>query len=170
MNRKSVIKHILAEAVGNPILVEQYELQDIIAPIIKEMRGLISQAQQKFPTIKSIALKIESGKLERTSLDDVKKIWLDLNHIFTKIFKLRNEMQKEMKESFGDEPMPQELAKLTVSDSYRYISNAQAMSRRAFKHCCFESADSTIEDAEMCEHYMDELSKVLYQITKGMLY
>lgn len=170
MKRESIIKHILAEANGNPILAEQYELQDIISPIIREMRGLISDAKQTLPKIKSYALKIESGKLPRTVLEDVKEMWLNLNHIFTKIFELRNEMAKEVKESLGDGQMPKELSKLIDSDSYRHISNAQAMSRRAFKHCCFESADSTYTDAEMCEHNMDELSDVLYKITKGMLF
>lgn len=66
--------------------------------------------------------------------------------------------------------MAKEVSKLINSNSYRQVSNAQAMSRRAFKHCYFESADSTIADAEMCEHNIDELSDVLYKITNGMLY
>ena len=83
MNRKSVIKHIIAEANGNPILAEQYELSAQISPIIKSMRGLIEKAKGKLKTVKSIASRIESGKLSREYLEDVKKNWLELNHIFT---------------------------------------------------------------------------------------
>lgn len=170
MNRKSVIKHIIAEAKGNPILAEEYAFQETLSPIIKEMRGMIETAKGRLKTIKSLAMKVESGKLGRDSLEDVKQIWLECNHIFTKLFEHRNTIDKHIQDAYKDEVMPMDLAKEVISVSYRHISNAQALSRRAFKHCCFESADSTIEDAELCELDMEKLSKSLYAITKGMLY
>lgn len=170
MNRKSVIKHIIAEAKGNPILAEQYALQDTLSPIIKEMRGLIETAKGRLKTIKSLAMRVESGKLGRDSLEDVKKIWLECNHIFTKLFEHRNTIAKHLQGAYENEAAPMELAKEIISVSYRHISNAQSLSRRAFKHCCSESADSAIEDAELCEMDLDKLSDSLYKITKSMLY
>lgn len=170
MNRKSVIKHIIAEASGHPILAEQYELQAQISPIIKEMRNLIEQAKNLLKTVKSIAYRIESNKLSREYLEDVKQKWLELNHIFTKLFSFRNEMSKYIQQAYIDEITPSDLDKEAIANTYNHISNSQATSRRAFKHCCSESADSTVEDAELCERNMDELSKALYAITKGMLY
>lgn len=170
MNRKSVIKHIISEAKGNPILAEQYAFQETLSPIIKEMRGMIETAKGRLKTIKSLAMKVESGKLGRDSLEDVKKIWLECNHLFTKLFEHRNTIAKHIQDAYKDEVMPMDLAKEVISVSYRHISNAQALSRRAFKHCCFESADSTIEDAELCEMDLGKLSESLYKITKGMLY
>lgn len=170
MDRKSVIKHIIAEAAGNPILAEQYEMKEVLSPIIKSMRGLIEKAKGKLKTVKSIASRIESGKLTRDYLEDVKQTWLELNHIFTEIMYLRNEMAEEVKKNFEGIPMPKELAQLVISSAYRHASNPQSLSRRAYKYCCSESADSTIEDAELCEMDLDKLSETLYSITKGMLY
>ena len=170
MNRKTAIRHIIAEAKGNPILAEEYAFQETLSPIIKEMRGMIETAKGRLKTIKSLAMKVESGKLGRDSLEDVKQIWLECNHIFTKLFEHRNTIAKHIQDAYKDEVMPMDLAKEVISVSYRHISNAQALSRRAFKHCCSESADSTIEDAELCELDMEKLSKSLYAITKGMLY
>lgn len=170
MNRKSVIKQILAEANGNPILAEEYELSSQISPIIKEMRSLIESAKGKLKTVISIASRVESGKLSREYLSDVKKVWLNLNHIFTKLFEFRNEMAKVVQEAYANEVTPSDLEKEVISNTYRHVSNSQATSRRAYKYCCSESADSTIEDAELCERNMEELSKSLYAITKGMLY
>jgi hypothetical protein len=170
MNRTSVIKHIIAEAKGNPILSEQYELSAQISPLIKSIRGLIEKAKGKLKTVKSIASRIESGKLSRDYLEDVKGNWLELNHIFTKMFELRNEMAKHVQAAFENEVTPSDLAKEVISNSYRHISNSQGTSRRGYKYCCSESPDSTIQDAELCELNMDELSKSLYNITKGMLY
>lgn len=170
MNRKSVIKHIIAEANGKPILAEQYAFQETLSPIIKEMRGMIETAKGKLKTIKSLAMKVEGGKLGRDSLEDVKQIWLECNHVFTKLFEHRNTIAKHIQDAYKDEVIPMELAKEVISVSYRHISNAQALSRRAYKHCCFESADSTIEDAELCEMDLQKLSDSFYKITKGMLY
>ena len=131
---------------------------------------MIETAKGRLKTIKSLAMKVESGKLGRDSLEDVKQIWLECNHIFTKLFEHRNTIAKHIQDAYKDEVMPMDLAKEVISGSYRHVSNAQTLSRRAFKHCCSESADSTIEDAELCERDMEKLSKSLYAITKGMLY
>lgn len=134
------------------------------------MRSLIEHSKGKLKTVISIASRIESGKLSREYLEDVKQKWLELNHIFTKLFSFRNEMSKYIQQAYIDEITPSDLDKEAIANTYNHISNSQATSRRAFKHCCSESADSTIEDAELCERNMDELSKALYAITKGMLY
>ena len=106
MNRKSVIKHIIAEAKGNPILAEQYALQDTLSPIIKEMRALIETAKGRLKTIKSLAMKIESGKLGRDSLEDVKKFgwgvitsllnYLNIEIQLLNIFKMLTKMKQHL--------------------------------------------------------------------------
>lgn len=175
MNRKSIIRYIISEAIGKPILSHEddYEysnIKEIASPIIKEMRGKINEAQQKLPTMKSIALKIQSGKLGRESLEDVKRIWLNLNHIMTRIFELRNDLHTSLNDAFEERLVSYEVSRAIISDLYRYISGAQALTRRQYKYCCSESVENIFEDVETMEKYLSNTNDTLYVITKGMLH
>lgn len=175
MNRKSIIRYIISEAIGKPILSHEddYEysnIKEIASPIIKEMRGKINEAQQKLPTMKSIALKIQSGKLGRDSLEDVKRIWLNLNHIMTRLFELRNDLHTSLNDAFEERLVSYEVSRAIISDLYRYISGAQSLTRRQYKFCCGESVENIFEDVETMEKYLSNTNDTLYVITKGILY
>ena len=175
MNRKTAIRHIIAEAIGKPILSHEddYEysnIKEIASPIIRQMRGKINEGQQKLPTMKSIALKIQSGKLGRESLEDVKRIWLNLNHIMTQLFELRNDLHSSLKEAIEERLVSYEVSRAIISDLYRYISGAQALTRRQYKYCCGESVENIFEDIETMENYLSKADDTLYVITKGMLH
>lgn len=175
MNRKTVIRHIIAEAIGKPILsheddYEYSKIKEIASPIIKQMRGKINEAQQKLPTMKSIALKIQSGKLSRESLEDVKQIWLKLNHIMSQLFDLRNDLYSNLESAIEERLVSYEVSRAIIADIYRYISGAQSLTRRQYKYCESESVENIFEDIEKMENYLSNTNDTLYVITKGMLH
>jgi hypothetical protein len=88
----------------------------------------------------------------------------------TRIFELRNDLHTSLKDAFEERLVSYEVSRAIISDLYRYISGAQALTRRQYKYCQSEAVENIFEDIETMEKYLSKADDTLYVITKGMLH
>lgn len=101
MNRKSVIKHIIAEAKGNPILADEYSYKDVkenLSPIIKMLRKELDDAKRTVAILKSQMLKNQG---QEYWVNHARKI----NQLATRFFQIRNDIKHIVDEVYGETPM-----------------------------------------------------------------
>ena len=100
MNRKCVIKQIIAEAAGNPILAGEYSYSDVreqLAPVIKVMRKKIDEARRSIATLKSQVLR-------NTGKEYWNNIAREIRMKSRELFQLRNDVKQVMDSTYGETP------------------------------------------------------------------
>ena len=171
MNRKCVIKQILAEAAGNPILADEYSYSDVreeLAPVIKVMRKKIDEARRSVATLKSQALR-NKGQENWSSLS--REIRLKARELFH----LRNNVKQVMDSTYGETPFKVKqwavgtFGKLATDIGSRIEKLGDVM-LSAEKTNATGSTESIVSILEEVDDFFSQMNDSIYTITDRQLY
>lgn len=171
MNRNSVIKQILAEAAGKPILADEYSYSDVreeLAPVIKVMRKTIDEARRSVATLKSQVLR-NKGQEDWSSL--AREIRLKSRELF----QLRNNVKQVMDSTYGETPFKVKqwavgtFGKLATDISSRMekVGNVMLSAEKTKASGTIDTLVSILEEVDDLFYEMDES---IYNITDRQLY
>lgn len=171
MNRKCVIKQILAEAAGNPILADEYSYSDVreeLAPVIKVMRKKIDEARRSVATLKSQVLR-NKGQENWNSL--AREIRLKARELF----QLRNNVKQVMDSTYGETPFKVKqwavgtFGKLATDIGSRIEKLGDVM-LSAEKTNATGSTESIVSILEEVDEFFSQMNDSIYTITDRQLY
>ena len=171
MNRKCVIKQILAEAAGNPILADEYSYSDVreeLAPVIKVMRKKIDEARRSVATLKSQVLR-NKGQENWNSL--AREIRLKARELF----QLRNNVKQVMDSTYGETPFKVKqwavgtFGKLATDIGSRIEKLGDVM-LSAEKTNATGSTKSIVSILEEVDEFFSQMNDSIYTITDRQLY
>ena len=171
MNRKSVIKQILAEAAGNPILTDEYSYSDVreeLAPVIKVMRKKIDEAKRYISTLKSQVLR-NKGQENWSNLS--REIRLKARELF----QLRNDVKKVMLATYNETPFVVKrwavgtFGKLATDIGSRMEKLGDVI-LSAEKTNATGSTESIVSILEEVDDFFTQMNDSIYTITDRQLY
>ena len=171
MNRKSVIKHIIAEAAGKPILADEYSYSDVredLAPVIKVMRKKIDEAKRYIATLKSQVLR-NKGQENWNNL--AREIRLKSRELF----QLRNNVKQVMDSTYGETPFKVKqwavgtFGKLATDIGSRMEKLGDVM-LSAEKTNATGSTDTIVFILEEVDDLFSQMNDSIYTITDRQLY
>ena len=171
MNRKSVIKQIIAEAAGNPIMADEYTYADVredLAPVIKVMRKKIDEARRSVATLKSQALR-NKGQENWNSLAR------EIRHKARELFQLRNNVKQVMDSTYGETPFKVKqwavgtFGKLATDIGSRMEKLGDVM-LSAEKTNATGSTESIVSILEEVDEMFSNMNDSIYSITDKQLY
>ena len=171
MNRKSVIKQILAEATGNPILTDEYSYSDVreeLAPVIKVMRKTIDEARRSVATLKSQVLR-NKGQENWSSL--AREIRVKARELF----QLRNKVKQVMDSTYDETPFKVKqwavgtFGKLATDIGSR-MEKAGDVMLSAEKTKASGATDTLVSILEEVDDLFYEMNESIYNITDRQLY
>lgn len=171
MNRKSVIKQILAEAAGNPILADEYSYSDVreeLAPVIKVMRKKIDEAKRYVSTLKSQVLR-NKGQENWSNLSR------EIRVKSRELFQLRNDVKHVMDSTYGETPFKVKqwavgtFGKLATDIGSRMEKLGDVM-LSAEKTKASGSTDTLVSILEEVDDFFSQMNDSIYTITDKQLY
>ena len=171
MNRKCVIKQILAEAAGNPILADEYTYSDVreeLAPVIKVMRTKIVEARRSVATLKSQVLR-NKGQ------ENWNNLAREIRMKSRELFQLRNEVKHVMDSTYGETPFKVKqwavgtFGKLATDISSRMekLGDSLLSVEKTNPTCSIESIVSILGEVD---EFFTQMNDSIYTITDKQLY
>lgn len=171
MNRKSVIKQIIAEAAGNPILADEYSYSDVreeLAPVIKVMRKKIDEARRSIATLKSQVLRNKGQEYWNNIAREIRMKSREL-------FQLRNDVKHVMDSTYGETPFKVKqwavgtFGKLATDIGSR-MENLGDVMLSAEKTNATGSNESIVSILEEVDEFFSQMNDSIYYITDKQLY
>ena len=171
MNRKSVIKQILAEAAGNPILAGEYSYSDVredLAPVIKVMRKKIDEARRSISTLKSQVLRNKGQEYWNNIVREIRMKSREL-------FQLRNDVKHVMDSTYGETPFKVKqwavgtFGKLATDIGSRMEKLGDVM-LTAEKTKASGATDTLVSILEEVDDLFYQMNESIYNITDRQLY
>lgn len=171
MNRKSVIKHIIAEAKGKPILADEYSYRDVkenLSPIIKMLRKELDDAKRSVSILKSQMLRNQG---QENWVNHARKI----NKLATHFFQIRNDIKHIVDEVYGETPMT--VKKWAVSTWGRMCTMIHEKLDKIGLYIEQATRSKAVSAGDASAFLLDEIDELfikmndsLYTLTDGQLY